>query len=84
MAKSKEYGDSYLKHGAIMAAIFPDGITIEGPEQFNRYHLLLQAIIKITRYCQNWPGGHLDSVTDEVVYAAMRQALDEGDEDAFP
>lgn len=76
------YGDVYKRFGAVMIALFPDGVY-EKPEdghpadQINRYGLLVQIVGKLMRYCSNYgKGGHSDSLTDLAVYAIMLDELD--------
>ena len=71
------YKDNFRKVGAVMAALFPEGMTLKTPEDYNRWHLFELAIVKLTRYTNNYSeGGHADSVTDLIVYMAMVQGLD--------
>ncbi|QIG71675.1 putative dehalogenase hydrolase-like protein [Rhizobium phage RHph_TM40] len=71
------YGDSYRRHGEIMAKLFPNGVTLKTAEDFNRFGILNMKISKVTRYCQNFEkGGHLDSVIDDGVYTFMLAELD--------
>lgn len=69
--KSKEYGDNYKQLGSVMAAFFPRGLTIKTPEDWNKLHLFLLAVVKKTRFSQNWDKGHPDSLLDDMVYTAM-------------
>lgn len=71
------YGDNYKKLGAVMAALFPDGITLKTVDDHNRFHLILLKVVKMTRYLENWNrGGHEDSMIDDAVYAAMVNEID--------
>lgn len=71
------YGNNFFKVGPIFAALFPDGLLLKTPEDFNRFHLLMLDVVKTTRYSENWDkGGHDDSLADKAVYSAMLQALD--------
>lgn len=75
--KQKEYGDNYLKFGSVFAALFPDGLVSKTFDDHNRLHLLIQIIVKITRYAENFNrGGHQDSLRDLAVYSAMLEAYD--------
>ena len=77
LAKDAEYGDNYLRLGALLSTAFPNGLELSGPDDFNRFHLLLLCFVKITRYAENWDtGGHADSLRDLAVYAAMLEATD--------
>lgn len=77
------YGDNYKRFGKLLAALFPDGISIASAEDpvkaGNRLGVLIQILSKITRYCENFErGGHADSLDDLAVYAMMLRELDEG------
>ena len=71
------YGDNYKLVGNAMKALFPDGLRLETPHDHNRFHILLLAVVKLTRYVQNWErGGHEDSLVDLSVYSAMLVEID--------
>ena len=77
------YGDNYKKVGAVFAALFPDGVQCTTAHDWNRMHILMLMIVKVTRYTENWArGGHQDSLADLAVYGAMLQAIDAGGTDA--
>jgi hypothetical protein len=76
-AKNAEYGTNYLRVGAAMAAMFPNGVALKTADDWNRMHIFLLAVVKKTRYATNWNrGGHADSVRDLAVYAAMLESID--------
>lgn len=72
------YGkEGFKTQGVVLNALFPDGITIKGEEDFNRFSLFLMLIVKICRYSKNiHKGGHDDSVHDLGVYSFMLQSFD--------
>lgn len=71
------YKDNFRMVGRVMQAMFPEGITIKGEDEFNRWHLFELSIVKLTRYAIAYKeGGHKDSLDDMIVYAAMVAALD--------
>jgi len=71
------YGDNYKRFGPIMTALFPDGLTLKGPDDFNRIGIFVQMMAKMTRYGAQWSkGGHDDSALDLSVYANMLRELD--------
>lgn len=74
--RNKVYGDNYLRVGAVMAALFPNGLTVKTEHDWNRLHIFLLDIVKKTRYVQNWVDGHNDSVRDATVYSAMLESID--------
>lgn len=73
-ARNAVYGDNYKRVGEVMAALFPDGITLRTPEQYNLWHLFELAIVKMTRFT-NSRFEHVDSIHDMTVYTAMVQSL---------
>lgn len=76
--KHKIYGDNFLIIGQAMAAIFPEGLTVKTANDWNRLHLMLLNMVKVTRYANNYnKGGHEDSLRDSIVYNAMLQYVDE-------
>lgn len=74
--KSKEYGNNYKQIGHVMAALFPEGLTIRTPQDWNKLHLFLLGMVKKTRYSQNFFAGHADSLLDNIVYGAMLAEVD--------
>lgn len=76
-AKDKEYGDNYLRAGNVMRHMFPEGLDLVSPEDFNRFALINQMVNKIMRYSQNFKkGGHIDSLDDLSIYAMMCKEAD--------
>lgn len=70
--RSRVYGDSYKQFGAVMQALFPDGMYCETEDEFQRMGVLVQCVSKLMRYARNVKkGGHVDSALDLCVYAAM-------------
>lgn len=71
------YGDNYKRFGPIMAAMFPDGLTLKTADDFGRFGLFVQVMSKTTRYGNMFTaGGHVDSLDDISVYAQMLQEVD--------
>lgn len=76
-ARNKVYGDNYKLVGKVMEGLFPDGVQLNSVDDYNRFHLLELAVVKLTRYCNNWDkGGHEDSLKDLSVYAMMILEVD--------
>lgn len=72
--RNETYGDGYLRTGALLLALFPEGgiPAITTPEEAMRLRLISMCAVKLQRYCfQFEEGGHPDSVDDLIVYAAM-------------
>lgn len=72
--RNKVYGDNYKRVGLVMSALFPQGVTIVTPEQFNVWHLFELMVVKMTRFA-NSGLSHQDSIHDLAVYAAMVESL---------
>jgi hypothetical protein len=76
-SRGNSYGD-FKKLGRVLAAYFPEPMTIQGEEDWNRIALLIFSINKMVRYSVNFKnGGHKDSLDDAAVYAMMLQGMDE-------
>ena len=72
------YGDSWMLHGDLMRALFPNGLVLRTSEEFNRYAKVDNIAMKLARYCNslsNGGTGHKDSAHDMIVYAAMLEVL---------
>ena len=70
------YGDSADRVGPVLAALFPNGITLKTPEDFRRYNTLGMIVAKLTRYTTRPAIGHIDSIHDIGVYSFMLEAQD--------
>lgn len=74
--RNAAYGENWRKVGPLMAQLFGK-VTLETADDYNRFHILMLAIVKLTRYTQNWAkGGHEDSAYDSAVYWAILQSID--------
>lgn len=72
--RSASYGDNWLKLGNVMQAMFPDGLTLKTPEDWNKFHLWFLSLIKMTRLAET-KFSHQDSAHDNAVYAAMLESI---------
>jgi len=72
--RNKVYGDNYKRVGAVMMALFPNGVTLSTEEDYNRWHLFELIVVKLTRFA-NSGLTHEDSIHDAAVYAAMVESL---------
>ena len=72
--RSKVYGDNYKRVGDVMSAVFPEGVMLVTPEDFNVWHLFELMVVKMTRFA-NSSLTHEDSIHDLAVYAAMVESL---------
>jgi len=76
--RNKVYGDNYKRVGDVMAALFPDGVRLDAPHEFNVWHLFELMVVKLTRFA-NSGLKHQDSIHDLAVYAAMVESLIAGE-----
>ena len=60
-----------------MKALFPNGIELKTVEDYNRFGVINMIVAKLTRYSQNWPKTHQDSLHDLGVYAFILESLDD-------
>ena len=75
--KNAEYGNTYMNHGYVMAALFPNGVKLNSIEDHIRFGIFNMQVSKICRYAMNFNiGGHEDSVHDLMVYSAMLKSVD--------
>ena len=65
----------------MLRAMFPDGIVLRSREEFNRLHLIVMMMSKLSRYAATTlKGGHVDSLNDLAVYAMLARECDMEDE----
>ena len=82
-AESREtvYGKGHAghnAHGAALAALFPEGLTLKTPEEFTRFILFALCTMKMARYAKNFTeGGHKDSAHDAGVYSFILEDYDD-------
>lgn len=70
--KEEEYGSAYKKGGEILAAYFPDGVTLKTIDQFQRFLSFLMCTSKMNRYSFSLEaGGHKGSAIDLICYAGI-------------
>jgi len=74
--RNANYKSNYLMVGQLMAALFPDGITLKTAHDHNRFHLFMLMMVKVSRYAIQWNNPHQDSIRDACVYAAMVEMID--------
>lgn len=76
--RGQQYGDSFLKFGPVMRAIFPDGLELTTADEWNRFALFFMCVVKLHRYGMKFhDGGQADSLDDTSVYAQMLAYVDE-------
>lgn len=77
--RSAVYGQAgHETFGAVMDVFFPEGLSLDTPDDHARYALVVMLVGKLCRYMNNYnEGGHKDSLKDIQVYAAMLEAHDE-------
>jgi hypothetical protein len=76
-AKSNEYGDAYLKFGKVMYGLMGERpLVLRDADDHLAYYLTQMMAQKLARHATNFDrGGHLDSLHDLSVYAAMLAAI---------
>ena len=75
--KNSLYGDSYKQAGYLIHALFPGGIKLAAPGDFNRFCILVHIVTKLHRYCNNFDNTtEPDHMKDISVYATMLLELD--------
>lgn len=75
--RNKFYGNNYKNFGEWVSRLFPEGVTVKTPEEWNRMGVLIQKLSKLSRYAEQYEkGGHDDSLLDDVVYTTMLRELD--------
>ena len=72
------YKDNANNVANVMGALFPNGVVLKTPDDFNRWHLFELLIVKLTRFA-NSGLLHKDSIHDAMVYAAMVESLIENE-----
>jgi hypothetical protein len=50
MLKNKDYGNAKEVAGAVMNLLFPRGIKIETPDQFNEFNMFVMIMSKVVRF----------------------------------
>lgn len=77
--RAKQYGDNYKEIGAMLDALFPEGLSVDNPDDFNRLGVLIQMCSKLTRYTNAFRRGegHDDSLADLAVYTTMLREIDQ-------
>jgi hypothetical protein len=70
--RNPEYGDGWKRSQKLLEAFFPNGVVLKTPEDMARFANFNMLIVKLVRYATMMEeGGHLDSIEDLMVYAAM-------------
>ena len=72
--RNGQYKDNYVVVGQLMAVLFPTGVVLRTPSDFERWHLFELLVVKLTRYTQVGLT-HRDSIHDLAVYSAMLEML---------
>lgn len=74
-ARKKIYKNTHQRHGNVMSALYPKGITISTPSEFARFGALNMIVSKVCRYTARPEQGHADSAHDLIVYGAILEEL---------
>lgn len=75
--RRKVYGDSYIVHAKVMAAMFPDGVSLDTEVDMARWSVLNLILIKLVRYSRDFKSPHQDSIHDCGVYSFVLEELDQ-------
>lgn len=72
------YGDNWKRAGAMLQALFPNGVFLSSAMDHDSFHILSLIVVKLSRYAVSWDRGefHQDSVHDAAVYCAMLEMID--------
>lgn len=75
--RNKQYGDSFLDFGPMAQQMFPNGVDLKTPDDWNRFALFFMCMVKLHRYAMKFDsGGQADSLDDLAVYAQMLAYVD--------
>lgn len=80
MERRKVYGDSYIMHAKVMAAMFPKGISLKTEVDMARWSVFNLIMIKLVRYCKDFKSPHQDSIHDCGVYSFVLEELDQAED----
>lgn len=75
--RRKVYGDSYITHAKVMAAMFPDGVSLKTEVDMARWSVINLILIKLVRYSRDFKSPHQDSIHDSGVYCFVLEELDQ-------
>lgn len=78
--RHKVYADGHEVQGAIIKALFKDGVPLTTVQDGTRLYFVQMIVAKLVRYCVAWSAGqslHKDSVHDLGVYAFLLEGYDE-------
>jgi hypothetical protein len=73
LERNMVYQDAWTQVGPLLAALFPAGISLQRPNDFTKFHLLVMIMVKLSRFA-NSGMQHPDSVRDIITHAAMLEA----------
>lgn len=71
--RGKIYGNNYQKIGDVMYSLFPQGLKLTTPDEWNKFHLWFIALVKMTRLAST-NFDHADSAHDIAVYGVMLES----------
>lgn len=77
--RNADYGNDWERFGRVMNALFPEGLSVKSPAEWERLSILHHIVGKLTRYTNQFQsGGHPDSLDDMAVYSQILQMIDAG------
>jgi hypothetical protein len=75
--RNKQYGNSYKEAGAVLTALFPNGVKLHSHSDMDRFCIIVHMITKLMRYSNNfYTPENPDHLKDISVYATMLLELD--------
>ena len=77
--RHKVYADGHEVQGAVMQALFPQGILSRSKQDFTRLYFVQMIVTKLVRYCVAWQASiqHQDSIHDLGVYSFLLEGYDQ-------
>lgn len=74
LSKNGQYKNNSEVTGNVLAALFPNGVTLRTAQDHEMWHLFNLIIVKLTRFT-NSGLRHQDSIFDQAIYTAMVEQL---------
>ena len=68
------YKDNWKMVGRIMEAMFPEGVKITTAEDWDRWHLFILKVVKLSRFAVSGLT-HTDSIHDDAIYSTMLEGI---------
>lgn len=72
--RREQHGRADVTFGAVMAALFPNGVTLMDENDQRAFQMLGHVVGKLTRFV-NSGMKHKDSIHDTITYAALLESM---------